>query len=181
MVMAGLWETDKSLNSGFSLGELMTVIAVMAILTAFSLPNIISWRISRQIDAAAGDLQSTMVRARAGSVKRNVDVVVAFTAASGTYEAFVDNGQGGGTAGDKIRNGGERLVTSGQMPSGVQIYDVSFSGGAPWIRFNSRGFPNGLGGHVYIRNRQGRYRGIVVNTTGRCRIVNSRNGGATWN
>jgi hypothetical protein len=54
---------------------------------------------------------------------------------------FVDNGEGGGTAGDWVRNGSEELVRYRDMPSGVLIDISAMTLTNKRVRFNGRGIP----------------------------------------
>lgn len=170
-------------NSGFSLIELMIVIAIIAIVTAITSPYLITYIYSSKLDSAVVDVQSTMQYAKLRAVRENADVIVTFITGggnNGTYTAFVNNGASGG-ADNWIQDGDEATIRSGTMPNNVDMYDVTFSGSTPLqIKFNSRGLPNGTGGHVYMRiASQNRYKGVIVNIAGRPRIVISRAGGAT--
>jgi hypothetical protein len=113
------------------------------------------------------------------AIKERVNVVMIFNPGNDGYAVFVDNGAGGGTAKDGIQNGAEPTIRTGSMSSGIDLYQASFPSGA-WVRFNSRGLPNGLGGHVYLKNSQNNYMGVRVNITGNPRIVKSSNGGVSW-
>lgn len=171
-------------NSGFSLIELMIVIAIIAIVTAITSPYLITYIYSSKLDSAVRDLQSTMQYAKLRAVKENANVIVTFTTGAGnngTYTAFVNNGAGTG-ADNWIQDGDEVTIRSGIMPNNVDMYDVTFSGSTPLqIKFNSRGLPNGLGGHAYMSIAgQNRYKGVKVKITGMPRIVISRDGGETW-
>jgi prepilin-type N-terminal cleavage/methylation domain-containing protein len=165
-------------DSGFSLMELMTAIAILAILAAIAIPGYIGWLPNYRLRSVARDLQSTMQLARLRAVRENADVAVSFDTVNDDYEAFVDNGEGGGTAGNGVRDGSERIITNGEMLAGVDMYQTTFGAAQP--QFNSRGLPNGSG-DVYMTNSQNRFMGIRLSIAGNSRIIESSDGGTTWN
>ena len=65
-------------NAGFTLHELMVVLAIAAVLTAVALPNLIGWQQSARLDAAAGDILAMLRNARMRAVMENARVVVLF-------------------------------------------------------------------------------------------------------
>ena len=168
-------------NSGFSLMELMIVIAIIGIVTAITSPYLITYIYSSKLDSAVRDLQSTMQYARLRAVKENADVIVIFSTDNQTYTAFVDDGGTTGTAGDGVQAGGETTIRSGTMPNNVDMYSVTFGGGTGLtIQFDSRGRPNGPGGAYMRIASQNRYKGVRVNITGKPAIFISRDNGTTW-
>ncbi|MCL1979901.1 MAG: GspH/FimT family pseudopilin, partial [Proteobacteria bacterium] len=68
--------------SGFTLVEVMVVIAIFAILAAVALPLIISSLPGYRLRAAARELVIDFKRAKVEAVKRNQNVLLQFTPAS---------------------------------------------------------------------------------------------------
>jgi hypothetical protein len=62
--------------------------------------------------------------------------------------AFLDNGDGGGTAEDGFQNGTERLVNKIDLPAGIVLKNPTFGS---LVQFNNRGMPN-AGGDVVLEN-----------------------------
>lgn len=62
--------------SGFTLLELMVVIAILAIATAVALPNLSGWIQNARIENAAGHLEQDLQWARGYALKADEDVVV---------------------------------------------------------------------------------------------------------
>jgi len=156
--------------------ELMTVIAIIAILSAIAIPNFFSWRRDAQMRAAADELLSTVQVAKLRAIKERTNCVVLFDSGNSSYVAFVDNGAGGGNADNEVRDGTEAVFRRGELPATVEMYSASFSGGVPRLRFGGNGLPNRFGS-VRLRNSdQTMYRMISVSVTGYTKIRTSQDG-----
>jgi Tfp pilus assembly protein FimT len=145
--------------------ELMVVIGVIAVLTAISVPLMSRWKARHEYTGALQDVLSTIRQARTVAVEENETVLVSIDAASGGWEAFVDDGGGDATdilgigadgilddpqadgvpdkAQNRTRDAGERIINSGTLPDSVGI-----TSGDLTLRFNSRGFPVDAGGNL---------------------------------
>jgi type IV fimbrial biogenesis protein FimT len=62
---------------GFTLPELMTVLAIMGILGAMAAPAYTSWMASVRASGAATDLYTALSQARSEAIKRNAEVTLA--------------------------------------------------------------------------------------------------------
>ena len=171
-------------SRGFTLLELLVTLAVCGILVAIATPHVLTWMDNTRLRSAVMGLFAELQHARLVAVRVNHNVIVAFNTdengeVNGTYTIFVDDGSRNSTL--WTREAGEQVVRSGSVPPGVHLADVSFAGGVPRTRFDAMGFPNGLGGHIYMHNQHGRHMGIHVNINGRFRIVSSDSGEpGTW-
>ena len=169
---------------GFTLLELLVTMAICGILAAIAVPHVGKWLDNTRLRNAVVNLTVDLQHARMVAAKTNRSVIVTFDAdgngvVDGTYVIFVDNGHSKSTL--WTRETDETVVKSGRVRPGVRLFNVSFAGGVPKTRFNPMGFPNGFGGHVYMSNQQGKYRGVHVNINGRSRIVKSNTGKpGTW-
>jgi prepilin-type N-terminal cleavage/methylation domain-containing protein len=65
---------------GFSIFELLIVIAVIAVVSAIVTPNIISWRNSAKLRGAAGNIKGDLEMSKARAVRERSPVTVTFTA-----------------------------------------------------------------------------------------------------
>jgi prepilin-type N-terminal cleavage/methylation domain-containing protein len=95
--MQTVWRKSMRNNNGFSLYELMTVIAIIGILSAIAIPNMIAWRNNAKLGDGTRDVYSALVQARSRAAKENANVTVLF-APNGGFDGeillFVDNGDG---------------------------------------------------------------------------------------
>jgi type IV fimbrial biogenesis protein FimT len=168
-------------NKGFTLMEVMIVIAIIAIITAIAIPNIFAYLPKHRLNQGAREVYSALQYARLRAVKEATNVVATFDTGADSYTVFLDDGSGGGTAGDNIQNGSEPTLRSGAMPKDVDITTASFSSGT-WVRFDFRGMPNGLGGNVklFSTSQNQLARMITVIVSGSTRMSFSTNGGSSW-
>ncbi len=162
-------------NKGFSLIEVLVVIAIIGILSVIVYPNVMQSRSNAKTRAVASEIFSSFRSARIEAVKRNGNVCLDFNT-DGTYEVFLDDGPG--SCG---QDGTETTLTSKQVQPGTTIL-AGFNAG-----FTSQGRPlNGTLGNVAIQNDMNtnlRYRS-VLSIAGRVDLQVTTNGdlgvGATW-
>jgi hypothetical protein len=107
--------------------------------------------------------------AKIRAIRENSSVAVLFDADS--YRVFVDNGSGGGTAGDWIRNGDEALVQFRELPAGVTIALTDLTLADDRVRFNGRGQPPDVMATetIPLQNKVGR-KNVTINRLGGVRI-----------
>jgi len=132
----------KHNNAGFSLAELMTVIAIIAILSAIAVPNMIGWRERAKIRGAAENLRGDLQWAKIRAIRDHDDVSVLF-----------------GTDRYEINNAAGATIRVRQMPGGVTITS-SFT-----TTFTSRGRCPDIGTLV-LQDLAGEQRQISVNPLG---------------
>lgn len=146
--------------SGFTLMELMIVIAIVAVVSAISIPNIIGWFPQHRLSVATREMVSTFQMARLKAIKTNTNIVVAVNVGADTYTVFQDDSL------DWVLDGGEREWTTRPLPPGIDITAAAFGGGAS-VRFDRRGFPqdvagNSTNGSVTFDNGRGTIHSIVT-------------------
>ena len=150
-------------TGGFSITELMMVLAVIAVVTAIVTPNILSWRNNAKMRGAVDNLMGDLQMAKMNAVKENNNVAVLFNPTG--YRVFVDKDN------PWVQDADERLLRVRKLPAGVK-FDM---GHENWgftnnrTRFNSRGRAN-IAGTAVIVNLEGRQRDVIVSTLGRIRV-----------
>jgi type IV fimbrial biogenesis protein FimT len=154
----------KRNNAGFTILELMVVIAIIAILSAIAVPNMIGWRERAKLRGAIANLRGDLQWAKTRAIREHAPVSVLFY--TNRYEIFVDNGAGGVTAADYIRNGDEPLVRSRQLPASVTI-DLDLPN-IDQTQFDSRGRCPGVGTLV-LQDSTGEQKQISINPLGQIR------------
>ncbi len=155
-------------KSGFTIIELMVIIAIISILATVAIPNFFQWRPKRQLSAATKDVFAVMQYARSRALKDNVSVGLLLDTANEEYTIFLDNGAGG-----NAKNGDldvdEPTIKSGRMPPGIDLVNTTIA--ADKVLFDSRGLLNNAGGIVNLRNSLNVTKSIEVIRTGNSRIL----------
>ncbi len=150
-------------ESGFSLVEVLTVVAITAILAAIALPNILVQSNQARLRGAANNLRGDLQAAKMVAIRENALVVVNLFA--NRYEIFVDNGAGA-NAGNWGRDADEPLVVSRPIEPGVSIDLAATDLASDRTRFNERGLPENFGRIVLVNSQAGQ-RQITLNRLGR--------------
>lgn len=72
-------------SKGFSLFEVLVVVAILALAGAVAIPNLIDWRSNMRLRAAATELKENLELAKAVAVKENMYIYVEFVPMEGKY------------------------------------------------------------------------------------------------
>jgi prepilin-type N-terminal cleavage/methylation domain-containing protein len=166
-------------KSGFTMMELMIAIAIIGILAAIGIPAFTVWLPNYRLKVATGDVYSALQFAKSTAIKENADVVIWFNTANNSYRAYLDNGEGGGTASNRTQDGSEKTIRNGTMEAGIDMYDTLFSSWSNQTVFDGRGLASGGWGYVSLKNNENKYKRVTVWTTGHLKIQNSSDG-SSW-
>ncbi len=143
---------------GFSLIELIVVIALIAILTAIAVPSYQTFMVRSRLKGAARQVMSDLMNARMMAVSLNQRVKVHIEADGHTYKIWSD-ADGNGTVAD---NEGVNISKDVHQ----DYYDVTLTGNS--VIFNPRGAANPFG-TVTVTNSAG-LRDITVAISGRVAV-----------
>ena len=142
-------------RSGFTLMEMMVVIAVIGILSGISIPPVINWMQNAKFNSAVRDVQSSIEDIRLYAVKENAQAVIKFTDGTNIFRT------------DKWNRGiNTHQIQDHQLLPGVRVFS-DFTDDQ--LIFNSRGMPNAAG-TITVKSSIGQTLRINVSLTGNNRI-----------
>lgn len=108
----------KQQQAGFSLPEVLIVIAIIGILAAIAFPSFLHWLPNIRLKAAARDLYSNMQQAKIQAIKQNKDWAIVFDTTTDKYYVCSDPGTDVDWA-TVVGNAIEETVNLGDYKSGV--------------------------------------------------------------
>lgn len=150
-------------QAGFSLVELVTVIGIAGLLCLFCAPELLQMRARHQFNAEILQMVQNLELAKYEAIMRNDQISVVFQANG--YEIIIDDGTGGGIAGNYLRDGTEKLLFSQEMTEKI-VLGHNFSGN----RFRFSGTIGNKAGTVTLRHSCGAAADVVLNKVGRIRV-----------
>jgi prepilin-type N-terminal cleavage/methylation domain-containing protein len=117
-------------KKGFSLPEVMTVVAIIGIMSSIAVPSMFSWLGNKGVQSASRDLYSNMRKAQSFAVKRNRNCAITFneTVNGVTYDyvVYVDEDK------DFSYDAGETVIAQVQWSQyrNAQLTSVNFANNA---------------------------------------------------
>ena len=148
-------------DKGFSLTELMVVIALIAIVTMIAVPAFNHYSVNANLRTAARDVASDIFNMRERAVSENRQYMIEFSVGSNQY-----------TLSEGTYTGAPWVATLTKTPSAagsdVRLTSAAFSFGTPKIFFQTRGLASA--GSVSLSNRYGSTATITVNNAGRTHV-----------
>jgi type IV fimbrial biogenesis protein FimT len=147
-------------KSGFTLIEMIIVIAIMGIVSAISAPNLFNYMAERRLNGAARMVMSDLLAARQSAVTENNNFKIFFNANQHTYTVLDDNNNDGS-------------ITSGEATQVKDIqrdyYDVTCSSTTDPV-FAPRGTSTNGATVTLTSTRTGGSKYVKVAWTGRVKI-----------
>lgn len=128
----------RGASPGFTLTELMVVIALIAILLTAATPAMISYLRQRGVREAADQLYADMQRAKLLAISRGADCVITVDTANNNYRISLTN----------------QVIDLNVYRGGV-IFTNNPVATAAEITFNPRGLCNPPGGSIVLTNADG--------------------------
>ena len=129
---------------GFSLVELMVVLALVGIIAGFSMPVLLSMKAKSTVRADARDVLSTFKHAQSEAVKRSVNICILLNTPTAGCTVFIDNDD------DKVLDTGEIILSVNQLRPGSSFEGINPAGWKPG--FNARGLPTSGQGSVEVHS-----------------------------
>jgi Tfp pilus assembly protein FimT len=138
---------DIQKDSGVILFELMTVVAIIAILSSIALPGFMSWLPNYRLRSASDELLSILWLSQKRAARENADVAIDFDFVNDSYVVCIVSSDNG------TCDPGEQIVKRARMNPGIDLEDVDLGN----FQFDRRGFPtdvanNPVSGNLTISN-----------------------------
>ncbi|MBL0712332.1 MAG: GspH/FimT family pseudopilin [Desulfosarcina sp.] len=149
-------------DKGFTLIEMIVVLAIAAILAMIAVPNYMTYKERSKLRGATSNLVANFELARSRAIKENGNVAVVFNADGRGYMVFEDFNS------NWTQDADELLLRSAELPSGVSV-NMPTTFASDRMHFNSRGIPDGSFGTATLRNSINEEQSVVINIAGRIR------------
>ena len=166
---------NKKSNFGFTMVEVMVVVAIIGIMSAIAVPSFIGWLPDYRLRSETRDSVSGLNDMKLRAVADNSNAVIIFDLINHSYESFVDDGDGTATPGDYSRDGSERILKGVTLVNGVEFLSSNFTSTTAsyyYFGFNSRGLPStgATGGRITLQNSNSKIMEVIINSAGNIRV-----------
>jgi len=166
-------KSEKILNEkGITLIEIMVVIGILAIVSAFAYPNFKNWLPGYRLTRAARNMFSDMQKVRMDAIKRGINMAIVFDTTNNRYLIRSSTGAGSSWSTDEtvdltsyksgIRFGHGNATTA--LGGSFDTDNVTFPNNT--VIFTPRGVLGSGGGYCYIENEKGSTYAIGALPTG---------------
>lgn len=176
--MKTFFQTSNT-ESGFSIVEFLVSMAILGIIAAIAIPNLLAFKQNSDLNSATRELFSGFQQAKMTAIKRNINCTITFGKNRGTtydYIVFVDHNR------NFKRDSNDEIIISRNLEKFLEIDYTNFpfninEDGNPSIAFNPHGLPkdkNGvLGqGRVPLKNTATqRTKNVELNAVGNVKIT----------
>lgn len=129
----------KKKESGFSLFELLIVIAIISILSVIAIPNFLSYRDSANLRGSAFNLKSDIELAKIRAIRGGGNVVVKLSTTTPGYQIFQDNPATVPAHTAYTKDADEPLIVSKNL-DGISISTSLVSNTSPALPANTTAF-----------------------------------------
>lgn len=154
-----MFQTLSKRESGFTLIEMMIVIAVLAIMATIAIPSFMSLMPGMRLNGAARQIMGDLMAARMNAVKQNNEVRVFFNSPGANQYQILDDDDNDGTA-----DTGEAITTKNIQDN---YEDVTFTSTNNPI-FHPKGTATSLA-TITLQNSSGTKK-VTVSIAGRVKI-----------
>ena len=167
----------KTHEKGFTLLELMVVVAMITILAGLSIPNLNQWVQKQKLSKNARDILGVMQEAKAHAIEVGIPVVVGFSngvGAAGTFTSFEDPNR------NFIKDAKEKILCFGCVNKSVEITISSFETTSTdstntkkvsYTCFNGMGLAVGHSGEVRLKDIYNQTATLTLSNAGTIQIT----------
>jgi prepilin-type N-terminal cleavage/methylation domain-containing protein len=168
---------DLNLQRGFTLLELIVIVAIITILGAVAVPALSNMAKRDGVKSDVRKLKDAFFQAKMKAIELNSSVTMAFDCYGGDYIAFVDETESckyDPSTDDILLEGNFEYSNYDVNKSDDGLTFVSNDNGYPAFRWGSRGYTHGASGGfgagtAYVSGSGAKYK-VVVSSTGNIRI-----------